>query len=256
MLTIRQSQIQALQRPSQEQFETTTLAHLQHHYPIDHQLLGDTGLLKVVRAGHAEGLRQGLVTQGDIRQFVLLRLVLGSGFLRDPLLPWAVEAAGALGEAGTLARLQAEAAEHLELANGADGRTALRAMLRATALSFEDAMLVEGDDASASTLRLLRRLWPERFRMLPMERRGVFLQAAGQSARWAGMDSPGPAQLHAVLMFLLGAEYTTDPALPWAAEALAASNGAAPLGRARALYDAGVAAVDRLRPLLTAADAG
>ena len=252
MLTIRQSQMFALQRPAQEQFEAQMLAHLERHYPADHSLLGVEGLLAVVRAGQVEGLRMGLVAQGDMRRFITLRLVLGSGLLRDPLLPWAADIARELGQAGALARLQAEAAEHLELSNGPDGRNALRAMLRAVALPFEDAVHIEGQDLQASSLRMLRRLWPERFRVLPMESRGLFLQVAAQSARFNGLQTPGATQLHTVLMFLLGAEYASDPALPWAGEALATVRGAAAEVRARALYDAGQAAVARLRPLLVA----
>lgn len=255
MLTIRQSQIEALQCPTQAQFETQMLSHLERHYPADRCLLGTDGLLTVVRAGQVEGLRLGLVAQGDMRRFITMRLVLGSGVLRDPMLPWAIELAPELSRSGALARLQAQAEEYLELANGTDGRKALRAMLRAVALPFEVAMRIEGHDAHAGILRLLRRLWPERFRLLPIESRGMFLQAAAQSARVNGLDTPGTAQLHTVLMFLLGAEYTADPALPWAGEALAGVLDGSAEVRARALYDAGQTAVERLRQVL-AAEAG
>jgi len=250
MLTIRDTQLLALQAVEQTQFDADMIAHLRRFYPVDHALLGADGLLAVIHAGQAEAMSHGLGSAGEVRRFIDLGLVLGSGFLRDPLLPWAARClAQDRPDAGAIANLCAQAVDYLDLVNGADGLQALRAVLRASGAPFADLTDVRGAP-SDSILRLLRRVWPEKFRCLPVALRPAFLRAATVSARRVGLAEPAACQFHALMMFLLGAEYTTDPALPWAGAALAGSVGLPPLARAHAVYDAGLSAVVALRPLL------
>jgi len=258
MLVIRHDQLVALQGPAVSRFETDMLAHLGRHYPLDKVLLGDDGMRAVIRAGRQKAMAAGFTTSDDIARFVTLCLVLGSGFTDDPLLPWAsrIVAQGA-GTFGTGARLAEEAAVYLELTNGADGRAALVAMLRAVSLDFATATaaataadLGHDPDPDASLWQLLRHLWPRKHRRIQPAQRVAFLKTAKAAAAADGMDTAGSARLHSILTFLLGADFSNDPALPWARAALTATAGAPARDRARALYDSGVAAVARLKPLL------
>lgn len=252
MLVIRHDQLAALQGPAVSQFEADMLAHLGLHYPIDKLLLGDDGLRAVVRGGLQKAMAAGFTQSEDLARFVTLSLVLGIGFSDDPLLPWAsrIVAQGA-GRPGTGERLTEEAAVYLELTNGADGRAALVAMLRAVSLDFATATATDASaDPDASLWQLLRHLWPRKHRRVQPAQRAAFLTSAKTTAAADGMDTAGSVRLHSILSFLLGIQFSRDPALPWAQAALAATAGAPGDVRARALYDAGVAAVARLKPLL------
>lgn len=254
MLVIRHDQLLALQGPAVGQFESDMLAHLGLHYPIDQRLLGDEGLRAVIRGGLQRALAAGFTLSDDLARYVTLCLVLGIGFSADPLLPWAsrIVAQGA-GKPGTGQRLIEEAAVYLELTNGADGRAALLALLRTVALDFATATDADGSaDADASLWQLLRHLWPRKHRRIQPAQRVAYLKSAKAAAAADGMDTAGSVRLHSILAFLLGIEFSRDPALPWAQAALAATAGAPAGMRARALYDAGVAAVARLKPLLPA----
>ncbi|MDP1651027.1 MAG: hypothetical protein Q8M01_22945 [Rubrivivax sp.] len=254
MLTIRREQQFAVQRDNERQFERDMLVDLRAFYPADHELLGDAGLHAVVHAGVVEGLTQGLSTRGDLRKFIHLRMVLGSGLLRDPLLPWAAEIARAgLGTPGAIDRLLAEATDFVAGAHGSNGLAALRAMHRAAELPWSALAHDDQDaDPDAVTLSLLSRLWPQKFRLLPVDRRAPWLQATARTARRAGLTSRGALRCHATMAFLLGAEFVADPALPWAAASLAGTAGSTPDTRAQALQGAGQSALAALRPLLAA----
>jgi len=254
MLVIRDDQLDTLHASARSQFEMETLAHLARFYPDDAVLLGETGLLAVIHDAEREATALRLDTVGDLRRFVTLRLVLGSGFLRDPLLPWAARiAADSRGEPGMVDRLAAEAADYLELTSGEDGQHALRAVLRAGTLKFEDEFAELTDDAAMSWA-LPRRVWPQKYRMLQPERRDAYLTVATKAAAAIGLDTPGTTRLYVLLMFLLGAEFATDPALPWASHALAMTSGEQADVRARALFEAGLNSIARLRETLRAAE--
>lgn len=254
MLVIRHDQLLALQGPAVGQFESDMLAHLGLHYPIDQRLLGDEGLRAVIRGGLQRALAAGFTLSDDLARYVTLCLVLGIGFSADPLLPWAarIVAQGA-GKPGTGQRLIEEAAVYLELTNGADGRAALLALLRAVALDFATATDADDSaDADASLWQLLRHVWPRKHRRIQPAQRVAYLRSAKAAAAADGMDTAGSVRLHLILAFLLGIDFSKDPALPWAQAALAATAGAPAGLRARALYEAGVAAAARLKPLLSA----
>ncbi len=258
MLVIRHDQLVTLQGLAVSRFEADMLAHLGRHYPLDNRLLGDDGMRAVIRYGRQKAMAAGFNTAEDIARFVTLSLVLGSGFTNDPLLPWAsrLVAQGA-GTPGTGERLVEEAEVYLELTNGADGRAALVAMLRAVSLDFATATATEiaadsglDPDPDVSLWQLLRHLWPRKHRRIQPVQRVAFLKAAKAAAAADGMDTAGSVRLHSILSFLLGVDFSNDPALPWARAALTATAGAPGHVRAHALYDSGVAAVARLKPLL------
>jgi hypothetical protein len=64
MLVTRREQMVALQLPEQLAFENNMLAHLRRCFPVDHALLGNAGLLEVIRAGQREAVALGFVTRG------------------------------------------------------------------------------------------------------------------------------------------------------------------------------------------------
>jgi hypothetical protein len=257
MLVVRDVQLQVLSAPARLQFEAEMLAYLRRCYPTDDELLGESGLRSVIRDGQREALSHKFTQPADVRSFITVRLVLGSHFARDPLLPWAARILHeGQGRPGTMDRLVSEATEYLELTSGEEGQYALRAMVRATSLSFGELTADRsGEDVDAATLALLRRVWPQKCRLTQPEQWSEFLHLAAASAAADGLDTPGTTRAYTLLMFLLGAGFARDPAVPWARAALDASHGASAVTRAAALHEAGLATVARLRDVLAAAGA-
>ncbi len=92
---LRQSQLfEGL--PTAPSFGHRLLLLLQMLAPEKYQVLGEELLRHLVRHGYENAKRHGMTTEYGIMNYVALTFVLGSGFDRDPLYPWA--AASELGQ--------------------------------------------------------------------------------------------------------------------------------------------------------------
>lgn len=250
MLVIRKKQMDLIQDEQRLVFEEHMLQHVQRYFPIDSALLTEAELRAVIRDGMRTASALSFHEQGQVCRYIDLTLAFGTDFAEDPLQPWAATClAQHHGESGLFERVHDAALTHIERISGDTGLCALKAMYRARAMSFGEAADARADHGE-STLRLLRRLWPQKYRHLATADLQRFLVLAEERAETDGMSTSGPRQLYTILMFLLGSAFSRDPALPWARMALVRNADADPDTRARALYDAGMDAIDRFLQLL------
>ena len=91
MLTIRNAQLDALSSPIQERFGETALRRLLQLHPEECALLGDPELRNMVTRSQIKADVYGLITRGQIYQFVESTLLLGDDFDESPEYPWAQE---------------------------------------------------------------------------------------------------------------------------------------------------------------------
>jgi hypothetical protein len=246
MLVIRRHQVAALRQPLLRSFEAGMLDHLQRCFPIDCALLNEAALLRVIRCGVKAAIGHGFETQSEVCRFIDLTLTLGHDFLSDPLLPWAADClASGHPPPVTFQMLHDEALAQMAEMSGDEGQYVMRAVLRARALSFDRA-----SDPQADTPRLLRRLWPQKWRLRDPAQQARFLALAAERAAADGLTTSGGQTIYTVLMLLLGSGFARDPALPWAAAALQAAPADDPQARARHLHAAGMVAIDRFVALL------
>ncbi len=245
MLTIHAHQMEAFRAARQTAFEAAILEHVARFFPNDLALLGLDRMCAVIRDATARAERFGLKTQGEVRRYIDIALTLGAEWAADPLHPFAASVAAEGLEPGpAFQRLYEEAIDHVRFVSGDEGQYAMRALLKTRALAFEDTCCPDADGAEA-TLTRLRSLWPRKLRLLPARSQARFLALAEERARAAGFVDPGPRHLYTVLMFVAGAGFARDPALPWASAALTA-----PGDPVRALHDAGMRAIDDFLGLL------
>lgn len=78
--------------PAAPSFGHRLLLLLQMLAPEKYRALGEDSLRNLVRHGYENAKRHGIATEHGIMNFVALALLLGSGFDRDPLYPWAAAA--------------------------------------------------------------------------------------------------------------------------------------------------------------------
>jgi len=75
--------------PAAPSFGHRLLLLLQMLSPEKYQALGDEPLRALVRSGYEAAKRQGFVTEPGMMNYITLTYVLGIGFDRDPIYPWA-----------------------------------------------------------------------------------------------------------------------------------------------------------------------
>ena len=75
--------------PAAPSFGHRLLLLLQMLSPEKYQALGDEPLRALVRAGYEAAKRQGFTTEPGMMNYITLAYVLGIGFDRDPIHPWA-----------------------------------------------------------------------------------------------------------------------------------------------------------------------
>jgi hypothetical protein len=245
MLTIRSHQMAVFDKLQLAEFEPAMLAHIRKFFPNDLALLGEDGVGAVIRDAASRALAFGVATRGEVRLFTTLSLVLGADWLADPLHPFVVEILPqGLAPGPAFRRLYDEAIDYVRFVCGAEGQYAIRALLKARRMSFED-MADDTADGGPGALARLTALWPRKMQTLPPVAPYRFLALADERSRAAGFEGPGARHLWTTFMFVLGAGFDRDPALPWVAAALAA-----PHDRARALYTSGMTAIDDFAALL------
>ena len=88
MLVIRKEQMDVLERGTNAAFEERMVLHLRRSFAVKCDELGDTGVLRRIRAGAAKAASFGIVTQRDVARYINLMFTHGEGFDADPALPW------------------------------------------------------------------------------------------------------------------------------------------------------------------------
>ena len=227
MLTIRGDQMEAFERASWTKFERSQLEHVREYFPVDHAMLGgDAGTLTFLHEAVDRVRAAGITVFGDACRYVDLMLSLGTDFALDPQLPWA---ASLLNDPShdvstRIDLLHAAALACIDRMAGEDGAHYLRALIRARAMTYEEASA--GDGNFAGSLRALCvRLWRRKHREIrgePMQR--LVALALANSER-DGIGDPAARMIYAALMFLLGSGFATDPLHPWASQVIRSRGG-------------------------------
>jgi hypothetical protein len=127
--------------------------------------------------------------------------------------------------------LHAAALACIDRMAGEDGSHYLRALVRARAMTYEEASAGEGD-FEGSLRALCGRLWPRKHREIRGEPMRRFVALALANSERDGMGGPDARMIYAALMFLLGSGFATDPLHPWASKVIRSQ------GRGRELFQA------------------
>jgi len=227
MLHIRRAQKDAFHDAAVRDFEERMLAHLRDFSPKHFRILDDDEVRAVIRDGMARAEGHGFTWERTIRYYVDMMFMLGSGFDRDPLLPWAAEGLGegAPADQNTrVDRLYERAWEHVRhvmpdfVSGGSDGgRSRFAAALDRIRHAPDEPLdrdlwpaFVERTSAQAAAM------FPSKHAHAGEEavRRAVARSVERASAH--GIATERGALVSATMAFLFGAGFDEDLLLPWA----------------------------------------
>jgi len=229
-VVIRSEQMQALEAPAIRAFEERTYTHLQRYFPHHCLLLGQEQMHRVIHTGWQKSKSYGLTAECCVRTYIELMCLLGGGFDRDPLLPWAAQVLNHEREPNQVKRgdrlydVAWKYIHHVERDyRDADDRPGIARFIR-------ELRTLPGrcDGIAAANMRLdaddlivqIERLLPAKCAYVGEERLRLFLAEAIGTANKNGIYSERAWPRFAVLMFVFGTGFAEDPLLPWASSTL------------------------------------
>ncbi|MBI5255921.1 MAG: hypothetical protein HY855_05435 [Burkholderiales bacterium] len=239
MLIIREAQLAAFRGEATQRFDRRLLAALVHSFPRDHARLGDAPLRALVALGRRRAARHGWRSEQTVYLHLTLMLMLGAGFDTDPQLPWLQQAMAASAQDDPTPRLfalHATVLDQLDAVLGVHNEHLVKALLRWRTLDLAVFESQDAGDRAALIAGVLAEAYPRKAAVLGEAGLRALAEAAAAKAGQQGLHGARAHGLVAVLMFMLGHQCDTDPALPDLAQALA-TPGPEPL-RVQALHRA------------------
>jgi hypothetical protein len=224
MLRIRQEQMAALGEDAMQRFKDRAVDRLRGFAPKHLEWPGETAVRRTIDLGIERAFAYGLTGETAIFFYLELMFVLGSGFDRDPMFPWAGEILTdptIVNQYERTDRLYDELSVYLEQALGRSNES-YGAALRRIQSEFLSMEVSRGSTSLEDYVAdAFYRMYPEKFIYLGETVVRSVVTSAEQLARKHGITSDRGAGLVATLMFLLGSDVQHDPLYPWVAAALA-----------------------------------
>lgn len=226
MLIIRRAQFDALAAARTRAFEDRALAHLQRWMPRHCSLLGEEQMRRVVRHGWPKARHYGLAAECTVIGYLDLMCLLGSGFDVDPLLPWAAPILNEPQQADPVERgdrLHDAAWAYIERIVADYRDTGGKPITDRMVLLLREARATPGDPLEDGAMaafaeglqQTFATFFPAKAAVVGDDRTAALALAARQRALHHGLTSQRGTKLVAVLMFVLGHGFDSDPLLPW-----------------------------------------
>lgn len=255
-MVIRHAQMEAFEQAAVETFLTRTYRHLEEWFPHHCQLLGQDQMRLVIRYGWEKASSYGFTAECCVRSYIEFMCLLGGGFDKDVVLPWASEILNDTSSSDQVARADRlyyrmwEYIDHIAHDyRDPEGRpTTARFMSDLKELRHADEES-PGPDAMQEFLNLIelrmKRLFPAKFSYVGAERVRRAVAESVQSANRYGITSKRGATLFTGMRFVLGGGFDEDLLLPWASAALTDRKTHDQYKRVDRLYADGVAFLRR-----------
>lgn len=255
MLDISASQHHQLASASRERHVAGLMQRLAERHPDLVATLDPAALRAVVVEAVDAAGSWGFTQRGPIRLYLDLCIAFGSGFVDDPLYPWARAAVLPVDPATEPERAEALFASGCAAVDAIFGpqdehrQASLEALLR---WSRAPAQAPSETGLGHQVISVLAALHPRKAAHAGEEAlRALVIDAAEDCSRH-GLDAKHGLMLLAVLKFSLGSSCLTDPAYPWIARVLGDDHLPGPPARQDALHRALVAWLADLLPAVAA----
>jgi hypothetical protein len=247
MLTIRAEQMGAMGQAAVKNFEDQVIEDLKKSVPKHCRLLGEENLRKKVHAGFERARSYGLSSENGLRLFVELTFLLGSGFDKDPQLPWAAEIlnASAADQAARVERLHQRSMDYLEKVSGPNNQYVNQVLARVRTEPLEGFSQGSLGGFEDYMVRRFGLLYPEKCLYVGEDAlRGLIRSGLG-SAKNHGLVTQRGVTLYLGLMFILGSGFDEDLQYTFASEVLSDKSVTDPATKANRLYAGALAYLDR-----------
>jgi hypothetical protein len=239
MLTIRRAQMDVLGLQYRSSFEAKLSERFIEAYPRETaQAGGPPAMQRWTHEGVAASIAAGYASQRACGRWLLLAMMLGFEFAKDPQLPWMRDCLDLERHPSADERMDAAFAEglhYLGVTAGEHAERVVRAMLRIREFDFASVPDLEGSQAVDDACERLAMLYPEKFAYQGRELTGQIIAQQFAAAHSHGLDGPAGRFLYVVLVFMLGVGFARDPLHPWAGEILASPAGEGQPDRGRCL---------------------
>lgn len=216
LLVISDKQSNALAFAAALDREPDLARHLQAFAPAHARSLGAAGLSALIRLGLARAQDAGLRLYGPTRFYIELMVMFGSGFHRDPILPWRhyLQFGAGAGEMDMMLLLHERVQFYRRLVYGEEQQIEHEALSRLLATSVEHWLGAHEDDVWDA----VHAVFPQK---CDVAGEAAFAALAREASRvLAERGLPNHAGL-AALMIGFGVECCEDPQFPWIARSLA-----------------------------------
>jgi hypothetical protein len=256
MLAVRREQMDSLQAAAVRAFEDRTYAHLETYFPRHCELLGESQMRLVVRLGRSQAQNYGLTAECCVRSYIEFMCRLGSGFDRDPLLPWAARILDDRDTSGQIERgdrLYDQACDYIDhvaldyrdesgLPSGTHLMDGIRRLRRGN-----DSILTQPNypGFARDLAAQLATLFPAKCAYVGERRVQALIPRAVRVAKLYDIGSERGIALVAALLFVLGNGFAADPLLPWVAAILKDPGIASERERTDRLYAEGIGFLKR-----------
>jgi hypothetical protein len=247
LLIVRSEQVRILGHIGRASFEAQLANHFFRHYPNECRGVGREQVLKLVRSGIDRAFVHGYTKQREVGLYINLMMILGSGFDRDPQIPWAGRQLndGAIEDSfERIQRIFQSTIKYLEDCFGPKNGEMLRTLVRLRDSSLSSAPQSEGLQLRTDLRNLLKFLAPRKFAVDGEDAVRELIEESFDRAIDYRMTQPCGVSVLACLMFLLGARFDNDPMYPWAGTILRGRTGSGEDTRASDLHAAAMRYVE------------
>lgn len=218
MLRISGDQVDVFRSATLAKFEEQMMERCAELGPLRCAALGVAGLRAAVRATIRRAADHGFTFRGPVRLFVELSLLLGAGFDRDEMVPFAAQILAEDGSQTDRAdELYAHAVAFIKEVSGPGGRHEHDAWVRLRGLLAAEPAWGDGRDVAASLLTTMAAVYPEKAARVGEPALRGLIGAAEREAAAHDMHAAEDVALVASLMFAVGAGCFTDPFHAWIA---------------------------------------
>lgn len=223
MLEIRSEQLRILGGAARSAFEADAINHFFEYYPHECGRAGREQVTKLVRLGIERALVHGYTKQREVILYINLMMILGSGFDRDPQIPWVARQLNDLSFKDSFERIQrtfSSTLKYLADCYGPKNGEMVKTLVRLRDSHLELAPQSEGIPLRGDICKLLEFFAPRKFAVDGE----TAVRALVEEAIWRSLDygirGACGVTVYASLMFLLGVDFDSDPMYAWAGEIL------------------------------------
>jgi hypothetical protein len=211
-MIVRQTQMQTLQDAGEQNFLNTVAAEIRTSFPKHCAAMQPGDVERKVQIGFDTARKQGFQTANGLRLFAELGFLFGTGFIKDPLLPWvpgALKTGGS--ELSRVEQLRTQAMAYLEAVAGPSGEHMQAAMGRVRAEPLDNFPAASAPEFAPQAARRLSAIYPQRFQAAGVDGMRAMMDAGQKAANIHGLVSGSGVALYLALMFFLGSEFDQDP---------------------------------------------
>jgi hypothetical protein len=246
-MKIRDEQMAVFRREAMRQFKDHTVDRLRSFAPKHFVQPGKIGVRQAVNVGVERALAYGLTAQSAVHFYIEMMFILGSGFDRDPMFPWAGEILNdpaIVSQYEKTDRLFYKTSDYLNWSLGKSNEYYYNA-LRRIRQEFLGAEIGLGSMRFEEyAAEWFFRMYPEKYAYAGDAVARIVAAQAAHEAMAHSIESDRGCMVLGMLMFLLGSDVHNDPLHPWVNDALAKDAPLTSDERVAQLYEGGARALD------------